>query len=451
MFFNELDILEGRLEYLYDKVDYFVIVESDITHSGKSKPLNYANNLDRYRKYQKKILYFPVSIDATQYNWNLKSERSESFSPSWAVENAQRNHITQAIKLFNNNDFVIISDVDEIPNITSIDESIRQLNYLSDPLTEVVLIQEMFYYNFNQKQVNPWPGPVITRVKNAINRGPQWFRSNRNRLPVIQNGGWHLSYWGDVEHIQQKLASFAHQEFNTESINNRDNIKQAIEQSKDLFDRKYIEFVPFDRQTLPREFLIAFDRSYQVKHISHFYRKIDGFFNDHDFIFLRKMLERFSGPSHFVEVGSYKGRSSSYMAVEIVNSGKNIKFDCIDTWQGSDEHQQGQSFEDVDVVNNRLFDVFLANMKPVEGYYTAKQMTSIEGAGTYNDDSLDFVFIDAAHDYDSVKQDILAWLPKVKKGGIISGHDYPHPPVRQAVNELLTGIGYIGACWWVVK
>jgi beta-1,4-mannosyl-glycoprotein beta-1,4-N-acetylglucosaminyltransferase len=218
MFFNELDILEGRLEYLYDTVDYFVIVESDITHSGKSKPLNYANNLHRYRKYQKKILYFPVSIDATQYNWNLKSERSESFSPSWAVENAQRNHITQAIKLFNNNDFVIISDLDEIPNITAINESIRQLNYLSDPLTEVVLIQEMFYYNFNQKQVNPWPGPVITRVKNAINRGPQWFRSNRNRLPVIQNGGWHLSYWGDVEHIQQKLASFAHQEFNTESI-----------------------------------------------------------------------------------------------------------------------------------------------------------------------------------------------------------------------------------------
>ena len=60
------------------------------------------------------------------------------------------------------------------------------------------------------------------------------------------------------------------------------------------------------------------------------------------------MLEKFSGPAHFVEIGSYKGRSSSYMAVEIVNSGKSITFDCVDTWKGSEEHQQGQSFEDLD-------------------------------------------------------------------------------------------------------
>jgi hypothetical protein len=78
-------------------------------------------------------------------------------------------------------------------------------------------------------------------------------------------------------------------------------------------------------------------------------------------------------------------------------------------------------------------------------------MSSIEAAETYLDNSLDFVFIDAAHDYDSVKQDIISWLPKVKKGGIISGHDYPHLPVRRSVNELLTKVGFIGACWWVVK
>ena len=451
MFFNEYDILESRLEYLYDTVDYFVIVESDITHSGKSKSLNYANNIDRYRKYSKKILYFPLSIDASQYNWNIKSQRTESFSPQWAVENAQRNHISQAIKLFKDDDIVIISDVDEIPNITAIKESVRQLNYVVNEEYALSLIQDMFYYNFNQKQVNSWSGSVVTTVKNMKQRGPQWFRSNRNTLSGISNGGWHLSYWGDVEHIKTKLNSFAHQEYNTEQYNSIENIQSAIEQGKDLFGRLDNQFVKFDKNTLPKDFLLAFDKSYTVKHIPHFYKKIDGFFNDHDFIFLRKMLEKFSGPAHFVEIGSYKGRSSSYMAVEIVNSGKSITFDCVDTWKGSEEHQQGQSFEDLDVVNNQLYEVFIQNMKPVEGYYTAKRMSSVEAAETYSDNSLDFVFIDAAHDYDSVKQDIISWLPKVKKGGIISGHDYPHLPVRRSVNELLTKVGFIGACWWVVK
>ena len=448
MFFNEYDILEGRLEYLYDTVDYFVIVESDITHSGQKKSLNYANNIDRYRKYQKKILYFPLSIDPSQYNWNLKSDRSESFSPSWAVENAQRNHISQAIKLFKDSDIVIISDVDEIPNKHILNTVISKL---STEVIAISLIQDLFYYNFNQKRVSPWAGSVVTTVKNVKQSEPQWFRTNRNSLPSILNGGWHLSYWGNVEHIQKKLNSCEHQEYNTEQYNSIENIQSAIDQGRDLLGRHDNQFVKFDKNTLSKDFLFAFDKSYTVKYIPHFYKKVDGFFNDHDFIFLRKMLEKFSGPAHFVEIGSYKGRSSSYLAVEIVNSGKSITFDCVDTWQGSEEHQQGQSYEDSDVVNKQLYDVFISNMKPVEGYYNAKRMTSVEAAETYSDNSLDFVFIDAAHDYDSVKQDIISWLPKVKIGGIISGHDYPYLPVRQAVNELLTKVGFIGACWWVVK
>jgi beta-1,4-mannosyl-glycoprotein beta-1,4-N-acetylglucosaminyltransferase len=448
MFFNEYDILEGRLKYLYNTVDYFVIVESNITHSGKSKPLNYLANVDRYQQYAKKILYFPLAIDSKKYNWNIKSTRTESYSPSWAVENLQRNHIAKALELFSPDDIVIISDVDEIPNkhiLTTV------IDNLTVEVPAITLIQDMFYYNFNQKQVIPWSGSVVTTNKSALERKPQWFRSSRSKLPTINNGGWHLSYWGDVEHIKNKLNSFAHQEYNTEQYNSIENIQSAIEQGKDLFGRLDNQFVKFDKNTLPKDFLLAFDKSYTVKHIPHFYKKIDGFFNDHDFIFLRKMLEKFSGPAHFVEIGSYKGLSSSYMAVEIVNSGKSITFDCVDTWQGSEEHQQGQSFEDLDVVNNQLYEVFIQNMKPVEGYYNAKRMSSVEAAETYLDNSLDFVFIDAAHDYDNVKQDIISWLPKVKKDGIISGHDYPHLPVRQAVNELLTKVGFIGACWWVVK
>ena len=151
----------------------------------------------------------------------------------------------------------------------------------------------------------------------------------------------------------------------------------------------------------------------------------------------------------FVEVGSWKGKSAAYMCVEIINSGKNIKFDCIDTFKGSldeDVHQ-----EDPDVVNDRLMDVFIENMKPVEGLYNAKRMTSLEAAQTYEDGSLDLIWIDASHEYEDVKDDIQAWLPKVKKGGFIGGDDYaPNwPGVVQAVTELMpNSIHNEGPYWY---
>jgi hypothetical protein len=180
----------------------------------------------------------------------------------------------------------------------------------------------------------------------------------------------------------------------------------------------------------------------------HYAHTIEGFFNLEDFNFYTHIVNTAPALAHFVEVGSYKGRSSSFMAVEIINSGKNIIFDCVDTWQGSEEHQKGQLFQDPDVVNGTLFNTFTSNMTPVAGSYRVRIGTSVEMAATYLDNSLDFVFIDAAHDYENVKADIIAWLPKIKVGGVISGHDYQHEPVRKAVYEILgTELLLIGSCW----
>ena len=79
-FFRELDLLEGRLEYLYDSVDYFVIVEADITFACKKKPLNFLNNIKRYKKYLDKIVYQPITIDTTLFhdNFNLKGTSAYS-------------------------------------------------------------------------------------------------------------------------------------------------------------------------------------------------------------------------------------------------------------------------------------------------------------------------------------------------------------------------------------
>jgi predicted O-methyltransferase YrrM len=92
-------------------------------------------------------------------------------------------------------------------------------------------------------------------------------------------------------------------------------------------------------------------------------------------------------------------------------------------------------------------------MEPVKDYYTAVRLTSVEAAATYEDSSLDFVFIDADHSYESVREDIIAWWPKVKAGGIISGHDYHMgaPGVINASNELFGYVRVTGSCWWVRK
>ena len=159
-----------------------------------------------------------------------------------------------------------------------------------------------------------------------------------------------------------------------------------------------------------------------------------------------RIAKRFPSGSRFVEVGCWKGKSAAYMCVEIANSNKNIEFFCVDTWEGSVEHEGMEEL-------SKLYDIFIDNLRPVEEYYFPLKMTSLEGAKKFKDNSLDFVFIDASHEYEDVRDDILAWYPKVKPGGIIAGHDYYHeeydwfPGVKQAVNELLTDFVPDEKCW----
>lgn len=152
---------------------------------------------------------------------------------------------------------------------------------------------------------------------------------------------------------------------------------------------------------------------------------------------------------HFVEVGAWKGKSSAFMAVEIINSGKNIKFDCIDTWEGS--ANESEHVADNDVKAGTLYDAFINAMKPVEGRYTAIRLPSVEAANLYEDGSLDFVFIDADHSYESVKADIAAWAPKVRPGGYLAGHDYnpatPDGGVERAVLEAYPDVTSLPWCW----
>lgn len=175
------------------------------------------------------------------------------------------------------------------------------------------------------------------------------------------------------------------------------------------------------------------------------------------------MVSKFPTDSHFVEIGSWKGMSAAYMAVEIINSGKKIKLDCIDIFNGVDYSPSEGNLKSIspsggtiftyDVENNNLYDVFLENTKPVSHIINPIKSISWEAANLYKDESLDFIFIDAAHDYASVKKDINAWFPKLKKEGIIAGHDYgtQFKGVDKAVHEFFYGktdyLYSIEQCW----
>ena len=152
--------------------------------------------------------------------------------------------------------------------------------------------------------------------------------------------------------------------------------------------------------------------------------------------------------AHFVEVGSWKGKSAAYMLEQIQASGKRIQFDCVDTWEGSDE---APHLGDPAVIAGTLFDVFTANMLPFAGHYKAMRGPSVAVAEQYEPGTLSFVFIDASHDYQNVVSDIKAWLPLIRPGGVLAGHDYNHAPVREAVSDTLGAVRVIGHSWWLDK
>lgn len=172
-------------------------------------------------------------------------------------------------------------------------------------------------------------------------------------------------------------------------------------------------------------------------------------------VFYTNLVSQSKDGYHFVEIGTWKGKSACYLAVEILNSGKKIKFDCVDTWNGSEEHTDPTSshYEPLLMTPDGLFNHFLENIKPVSDFINPIRKPSKEAAQLYEDESLNCAFIDASHDYENVCIDINSWLPKIKKGNILAGHDFFHAPVKDALNDLL-GLNNVIDCGesvWVYK
>ena len=165
--------------------------------------------------------------------------------------------------------------------------------------------------------------------------------------------------------------------------------------------------------------------------MEHYYNNLQHWFN-YPGIFLEAIQNAKDG-DHFVEIGVWKGGSAAFMGVEIFNSGKKLKYDAIDCFAPTKEF--GNVTEDI-------YEETKANLKPVTdlGVVNLIKSHSLDIVKTYKDESLSLCFIDGSHEYEDVKADLIAWLPKVKKDGVLAGHDYDnpnYPGVRMAANEVL--------------
>jgi beta-1,4-mannosyl-glycoprotein beta-1,4-N-acetylglucosaminyltransferase len=212
-FMNELDLLELRLRYLYPIVDRFVLVESRYTHSGLKKPLVFQENRERFAKYTNKI----ISVES---EFEVKPER---LAQDWS----QRDDIVKGLQFVSDDDYVMISDLDEIPSRSAI--FLEQEGFYE---------QDLFYFWMNTQHFHKDVGPVPwfpeeakwigtagfrwSTIKSRFGGSPNAVRNERvphhqQRKSCITSGGWHFSYLGGPTQVDYKLSAFAHGEMDNDS------------------------------------------------------------------------------------------------------------------------------------------------------------------------------------------------------------------------------------------
>ncbi len=232
-YFNEDHIVDLRLNILDKYVDYFVISESTKTHQGKEKKLNF--NIKNFLKFKKKIKYVVAEYNETETF--LKHKWGES-----KIEQHQRNNITNGIKEASDNDLIILSDSDEIPDLEKL--------YLVDKNAKYIAFsQMMFMYKLNLQNLNEsnWIGSRMCLKKNFPNpqqlrnmkfkKYPFW-RIDKPKIQIIE-GGWHFSFLQSPSDIVKKIKSYSHGEFDTKEITDEKNIQNKILKGEDIFNRGF--------------------------------------------------------------------------------------------------------------------------------------------------------------------------------------------------------------------
>ena len=230
-YFNEDHMVDIRLNILNESVDYFIISESTKTHQGKDKKLNF--NIKNFKKYQNKIIYLVADYDEEKKDLQHTGGESQ-------IEQHQRNNLANGLKKASDNDLIILSDSDEIPDLS-------KLNQIKPSTKYTAFSQMMFMYKVNLQNLNEsnWIGSKVCLKKNfpkpqklrdlKFKNYPFW-RIDKPNLQVIK-GGWHFSFLQSPQDISKKIKSYSHGEFNTKDNVDIEKINQKISNNLDIFNR----------------------------------------------------------------------------------------------------------------------------------------------------------------------------------------------------------------------
>lgn len=288
LFFNELDLLEIRLNTLDKVVDYFVLVESSVTHSGIPKPFYFEENKNKFSQFLPKIIHIKITDTPDDFSvipsnlsdqwfhdtWQYISQTSafNRFNqPQYGRDFYQKECIKRGIFNCNDDDIILLSDLDEIPN----PEIISRLNEFYSPDEFYTFNQTMYCYYFNllrkshidntsynREITSNWKGSRMGSYKKIKTYSINKLREQDNN--DIMNGGWHFSYMGGLERIKQKIEASSAQEWNNNIVIN--NLEKNLNEEKDVIYRgDYLYKVEFD-DSFPKYFLDNLQKfSYLIK------------------------------------------------------------------------------------------------------------------------------------------------------------------------------------------
>tara|TARA_B110000211_G_C14054223_1_gene542585 strand:- start:773 stop:1642 length:870 start_codon:yes stop_codon:yes gene_type:complete len=251
MYYDEDLILDLRLNLLNNYVDEFLIVESLYTHSGERRKLLF--DINNYSKFKNKIKYIilekvPEDLLVLNEKDTEHEKNSKYILNAVKRENLQRNTISEGLTSASPEDIVIISDVDEIPNLEN--------NKIKDIKNKIIFFkQKFFYYKFNLKLNNfVWHGSKACRKKDLIS--PQWLRNIKDKIypfwridtlfsnkkyqsvKIINNGGWHFSNIKTPADIEKKMKTYLHhREYDLNPIGEK-KISEIIKEKKTIYNLK---------------------------------------------------------------------------------------------------------------------------------------------------------------------------------------------------------------------
>jgi beta-1,4-mannosyl-glycoprotein beta-1,4-N-acetylglucosaminyltransferase len=269
-FFNELDILEIRLNTLYEYVDYFVIVESNVTHSGEQKPFYFEENKERFSKFLNKIIAYKVYDTPTDFvNLKINEDNTlmlingfienqtnrfnRSTQPDYGRDFFQKECVRRPLVNCSDEDIIIISDADEIPN----PETLKNLKNLDLENTIYSLNQTTYYYYLNLLKQRDWYGSKISLYKNIKNLSFNEVRGDESLSKKIDNGGWHFSFQGGKDMVKIKILSYSARDLaNNNVLSQLDN---NIDNNIDPFFRGNLTPVEIDN-TYPKYIINNLDK-----------------------------------------------------------------------------------------------------------------------------------------------------------------------------------------------